>query len=691
MHFKKPKSFAGSVIAAALLGTLSSVAFVQSCTNPTYRCAANTDCVSGRCLITATQSVCVEAAPDCPSLLRYARSAPNAGACVEGPTPPTDMGGDVQDATSPDVNTDMGVVLPDIPTPDVPSDVPSDVPTVDVPVAMCTPLAVQRAVPPVLAPVMLNGCEVRIVTPLSQRLNTGRAVQFQARVGNNVQSAYVEIVDLPIVMGDVPSSTQMAIAGGNATLNWVSHDERKYAARWTIRANCAGGSTMSTEPSILALPRPYTFDNIANQRCSAPMQPEFCSSAIAPVATNIDVNLDGRSDLVASQPGFIMVQPASDMGQGPVTRYCLESSRLGANIESVGDLDGDGRSDFLVSDCNVNSAVDQCTQRAIAYGGATGIDRLQLLPDIVLPDDRTQCKLGASLASAGDVNQDGYADAVVGGPCATGGVLAFVLGSPTRAPLFEPVSTFDPAFRTASTDDGFGSAISYVGTISGSTVFATLATSTIRLLQFNSSRGAFELGDRHLSNAPYSALRWQGLTGVPIMLGGDNPDPGMITHSNLTVGGNGGNVFGVRYALPARAPITGALLGTGTAGQRHGEYLAGPIDLNNDGRGDVLWASGLGGRLGHIEGGAGGPFFINVIRGENSDGTAPSIRALASVGNVRAPLIDAVAINIVRDNFSRIQLCERSDHSPVKSYGVSLACNDAFYLPLPQPASIAGR
>jgi hypothetical protein len=101
----------------------------------------------------------------------------------------------------------------------------------------------------------------------------------------------------------------------------------------------------------------------------------------------------------------------------------------GAAIANAGDIDGDGYGDLLVQEGFTGTPADLSFPVNVHRGGAAGVDRVRQ-PTISVESAGCLGEVRLSMASAGDVNGDGYGDIVIGAPCAAAVGRAYVfLGS----------------------------------------------------------------------------------------------------------------------------------------------------------------------------------------------------------------------------------------------------------------------
>jgi hypothetical protein len=142
------------------------------------------------------------------------------------------------------------------------------------------------------------------------------------------------------------------------------------------------------------------------------------------VGTAGDVNGDGYADVIVgayfydngqSQEGRAFVYHGSAAGLSTTPDWTAESNQdfayFGRSVGTAGDVNGDGYADVIVGAYEFdNGQLDE--GRAFVYhGSATG---LSTTSDWTAESNQVNAYFGRSVGTAGDVNGDAYADAIVG-------------------------------------------------------------------------------------------------------------------------------------------------------------------------------------------------------------------------------------------------------------------------------------
>jgi len=195
------------------------------------------------------------------------------------------------------------------------------------------------------------------------------------------------------------------------------------------------------------------------------------------VATAGDVNGDGHSDVIIGAcqysygqllEGWAYVYLGSASGLASSPAWTAQSDQAFANfgnsVATAGDVNGDGYSDVIVGANEYDGGLTDEGRAYVYLGSASG---LSPFPSWTSESNQAYAYFGNSVATAGDVNGDGYSDVIVGaygydnGQTDEGRTYAY-LGSPSGL-------AYPPAW-TAESDQqytSFGQSVASAGDVNG--------------------------------------------------------------------------------------------------------------------------------------------------------------------------------------------------------------------------------
>jgi len=147
------------------------------------------------------------------------------------------------------------------------------------------------------------------------------------------------------------------------------------------------------------------------------------------VASAGDVNGDGFADVIAGEPlsdnwGTVDAGAAYVFHGGPKgvstkiswSRYPEEEmEHYGWSVASAGDVNGDGFYDIIVGAPLSDGELADEGYAYVYHGSASGVTT-GTVSWVVNPADQKNAQFGYSVAGAGDVNADGFADVIIGAP-----------------------------------------------------------------------------------------------------------------------------------------------------------------------------------------------------------------------------------------------------------------------------------
>ncbi len=190
-----------------------------------------------------------------------------------------------------------------------------------------------------------------------------------------------------------------------------------------------------------------------------------------------DVNNDGYDDVIVGAPyydngqtneGRAFVYLGSNIGLLPVAIWTTESNQdyaqLGWSVSAAGDVNNDGYDDVIVGADSYSNDQAYEGRAYVHFGSAIG---LSAVPNKILESNQANAKFGYSVSCAGDINNDGYSDIIVGAPLFDNGQtdegrIFIYYGSATG-----PSLTANTTSESNQANAFFGNAVSRAGDVNG--------------------------------------------------------------------------------------------------------------------------------------------------------------------------------------------------------------------------------
>jgi len=312
------------------------------------------------------------------------------------------------------------------------------------------------------------------------------------------------------------------------------------------------------------------------------------------VSTAGDVNGDGYSDVVVGAYGYSTSTGKAYLFLGGTAGLSTTSSwsaageaatnYFGRSVATAGDVNGDGYSDVLVGADGYSSSAG----KAYLYlGGASGLSTTALWTAV---GEATGDYFGRSAATAGDVNGDGYSDVVVGayGNTSSTGKAYLYSGGTSGLSTFSSWTAVGEAVSNS-----FGYSVATAGDVNGDG-YSDVVVGAYKNISDTGKAYLFQGSASGLSAASSWTAVGEAASnyfGYSVSTGGDLNRDG---YSDVVVGAYGYNANYGRlyfyYGTPMGLSSSVNWI-AGTAGTSFGASVASAGDVNGDGYSDVIVGS----------------------------------------------------------------------------------------------------
>ncbi len=274
---------------------------------------------------------------------------------------------------------------------------------------------------------------------------------------------------------------------------------------------------------------------------------------------------------------------------GP-TPGCQED-RLGFSVSSAGDLNGDGYSDVIVGVIGYNGITGAAY---IYYGSSTGLSTGS--PTVLtIPYTGTQENFGWSVAGAGDINGDGYDDVVIGAKYQNGNIGAAYIYLGSSSGIVNSIAT---TLNGINNFDAFGSSVASAGDVNGDGYYDIIIGSFGAGVAYIYMGSATGIANNAPADTLYAPNPSSGF-GISVASAGDVNGDGYSDVIVGTLGGGGGFAYvykGSATGIANKATPDYSLTGVGGD---FGVSVSSAGDVNGDGYSDVIvGASNVNGYIG---------------------------------------------------------------------------------------------
>jgi hypothetical protein len=343
-----------------------------------------------------------------------------------------------------------------------------------------------------------------------------------------------------------------------------------------------------------------SMNNVADVICNGEASGDYFGNSVSAAG---DVNRDGFSDVIVGA----LWNDAGGYDAGRAYLYFggtntnnnadviftgeASGNALGNSVSAAGDVNRDGFSDVIVGAyLDDGGGVD--AGRAYLYFGGAGMDNIA---DVIFTGEASDDRFGISVSSAGDVNQDGFSDVIVGAYWnRAGGYLAgrayLYLGGASMDNIADVVFTGEAGV------DYFGYSVSTAGDVNHD------GFSDVIVGAYSNDAGGFDVGRAYIyfggtsmdniADVIFTGEAEFDRFGNSVAAAGDVNQDGF---SDVIVGAEGSDAGGfdagrayLYFGGASMDSIADVIFAGEESGDRFGISVAAAGDVNHDGFSDVI-------------------------------------------------------------------------------------------------------
>ncbi|NQV51361.1 MAG: FG-GAP repeat protein [Candidatus Marinimicrobia bacterium] len=296
-----------------------------------------------------------------------------------------------------------------------------------------------------------------------------------------------------------------------------------------------------------------------------------------------DINNDGYDDIIIGAKNYdsdrgrayiYFGATSMDDNADVIMTGEITDNEFGISVCGAGDVNNDGYADVIVGATNYNSY----TGRAYVYYGASEMDNTA---DVTMNGEGVYHRFGYTVSTAGDMNNDGFDDVIVGAWHQEAYVF---LGSTDMDNIPDMIIPGEGG------DDDFGSALSVAGDVNNDGYDDVVVGA--HGYNSNTGRAYVYFGGLHLNSLPDVVMNGEAVDnfyGRSVAMAGDVNNDGF---DDVIVGAHRYNTYTGRvyiyYGSLVMDSIADVIM-TGTEEYENFGYSVAPVgDVNNDGYDDVI-------------------------------------------------------------------------------------------------------